>query len=223
MKIKQLIFSVLASTLLFSLLSQGVSAQYGYGQYGQPAPQLAVSIEKLVGKPTVMTKGGQSDLQFVNNLSSTDPRFTPGQDVMFKLVVKNVSTTTLSSVEVKDFVPSFLDVIETPGSFDAGSRIITFNAGDFAIDEKKEFFVKMRVLAQEQLPSDRGLMCLVNRAQAQVSGVSDESTSQFCIEKQVTNIKQVPQAGPEAGILLMGFNFLSLGTGLALSKYRKKS
>lgn len=212
----QIVSIFLAS--LFFLLAFSVSAQYGqYGQYGAPAPSKAILIEKLVGKPS-LTKGGATDTTFVDNLSVSDPRFSPQQEVLFKLVVKNTSDVTLSNVEVKDFVPDFLEPVEGPGTFDSASRTITFNAGDFAVNEEKTYFLRMRFVSQDRLPSDKGILCLVNKAEARTSEVFDEDTAQLCLEKEVVGAPQQPSAGPEAGLVLLAFNALAAGAGIWLRK-----
>lgn len=195
------------------LLVIPVSAQYG--QYGQPAPSFSILIDKMVGKPA-FNKGATS-YDYVDNLSPTDPRFRPGQEIFFKIKVKNTSSVKLTNVTVKDYVPSYLEPIEGPGNWDATSRTITWNAGDFAADEEKVYYIKMQIYPQDKLPADKGLFCLVNKAGA-YNQASDEDTSQFCIEKEVLGVAKVPAAGPEFGILLMAGNLLGLAFGIKLKK-----
>lgn len=208
------VLSIFSLYTLYFILSSPVMAQYG--QYGQPVPSKTILIDKMVGKSGV-TKGGTTS-DFTDNFSPSDPRFSPGQEILFRLTVKNTSSVTLTNVEVKDFVPDFLEVLEAPRNFDKATRTLTFNAGDFGVDEEKEYFLKMRFVSQDQLPSDKGLICLLNKAQASASEVFDEDTSQFCVEKQVIGAVQVPSAGPEAGLLLLGFNALAAGAGFWLRK-----
>ncbi len=209
--------------LTFSVLlfNQSVNAQYGqYGQYGGSLPSKTILIEKMVGKP-VQTKGGTDQLDFVDNLSPSDPRFAPEQQIVFRLKVKNTSDMALKGVEVKDFVPAFLTPVSVPGSFDAASRTITFNAGDFAMGEEKIYFLTMKIFSQNQMPADKGVICEINKAQATTKEVFDEDSSQFCIEKQVLGVQHVPSAGPEMGLALMGLEFGLLGVGITLKKRAK--
>lgn len=207
---------LLVVTTIYYLLATNSYAQYG--QYGGPGPSLSILIDKMVGKPTSVTKGGTTEVDYVDNLSPSDPRFNPGQEVFFRLKVKNTSNTTLTNVTVKDIVPLYLEPVEGPGTYDANSRAITFDAGDFTADQEKVYILKMRILAQDQLPADKGLFCLVNKAQAYDGGVSDEDTAQFCVEKQVLAVQKVPSAGPEMGILLFSGEMIALGVGLFLKK-----
>jgi len=210
---KLLAFFIFVLSLVFCATS--VSAQYG--QYGPPPSSLNIFINKLVGIPAP-SNTDTNNINFVDNLSSSDPRFSAGQDVFFKLIVKNTSSATLTSVTVTDIVPSFIEPIEGPGSFDTTSRVITINAGDFGVNEEKDYILKMRVDNQNQLPTDKGLFCLINTAQASGNGVSDQDTAQLCIEKQVTSVSNVPTAGPEMGVLLLSLEGIAIGAGIILKK-----
>ncbi len=208
-------FLLLAALMFcFAFNTATVSAQYG--QYGQPGPSQSILIDKMVGKP-VINKGG-TDVQYVDNLSSSDPRFAPGQDVFFKLSVKNTSNVTITSVMVKDVFPAYIDPIEGPGIYDKATRTLTFNAGDFAVNDEKVYYFKARVQGQNQLPTDKGLFCLINSATAWNNDVIDSDTAQFCVEKQVQGVTNVPVAGPEMGLLLVSSELATLGLGIFLKR-----
>lgn len=210
------IFSIILVLIISMAVMKNVSAQYG-----QPVgPSFSISINKLVGKP-----GKTTNVDFVDNLFVSDPRFAPGQDVFFKLIVKNTSNVTLTNVTVKDFVPFYIEPVEGPGSFDAGTRTVTFNAGNFTSREEKTYIFKMSVFNQGDLPSDKGLFCLVNKSQASNDKAFDQDTAQFCIEKQLPStpkiITKIPSTGPELGIILLSFEGLALTAGLMLRKLNK--
>ena len=219
---KKLLATLVALASIFQLLTSNVMAQYGeYGPYGGPEPSLSIMIDKMVAKP-VASKGGSTDQDYVDNLSPSDPRFLPDEEVFFKIKVKNTSDIKLKDVTVKDFLPDFVEPVEGPGTFDDESREITIPAGDIEIDEEKVFFIKVKVLSQEELPVDQGLICLVNKAQAYDGGVSDEDTAQFCVEKEVLGVTEVPSAGPELGLALLIGQFSALSAGLILKKRYSK-
>ncbi len=207
------VVAVLVAVLVFAKSSPVVFAQQ-YGPYG-PSPIQNIVVDKLVNKP------GSGD--FVDNLSPSDPRFAPGQDVFFRIRVKNPNDQALTGVTVKDFIPDFVDVIETPGSGNSSNRTITINAGDFGAQEEKVYVVKARVVGSDKISNDKGIFCLVNRANGSNSSVSDEDTAQFCVEKtvkQVVNVTQIPSTGPEMGFALLTLNTLGFGAGLYLRKRR---
>jgi len=199
-------------TIVFSLLAITPSAYASCGgQYESPCQSYSMLVDKMVLMP------GTSN--YVDNLSVSDPRYKPSEYVMFKVTIKNTSTTTFGGMTAKDFVPNYLTPIEGPGTFDAATRIVSWDAGAFAVDEQKTFYFKMQINSQANLPNDQGLFCLVNRAQAWSNTTTDDDSSQFCIEKQVTVPPKVPSAGPEMGILLFSGELLALGTGIYM-KYK---
>lgn len=202
-----------------------VSVQAQYGQYGgQPAPVQTILIDKMVGKPSVPTKGGVVTVQYVDNLTPSDPRFSPGQEVMFKLKVKNTSNVTLNNVTVKDYVPAYIEPVEGPGTFDSTNRVITWDAGSFTPSEEKTYFIKMQLSSQDKMPENKGLFCLTNKGQVYNGYASDDDSTQFCVEKMVISttkgglVTTTPKAGPEAGILLLGAQGILMGVGYGLKK-----
>jgi len=220
---KTLIKALAISVFTFSVLSYSVStvsADYGqYGQYGQPAPAQTILIDKMVGKPNgTMTKGGQVNVEYVDNLTPADPRFRPGQQVLFKIRVKNTSTISLSQVTVQDYIPTYVEPMEGPGNYDASTRIVSWDAGSFAPNEEKTYFMNMQLYPQNKLPVNQGLFCLVNKAKASNAVTSDDDSSQFCVEKEVIGVKAAPKAGPEAGVLILGANVILAGVGFSLKR-----
>lgn len=182
-------------------------------QYTQP-PSYSISVNKMVGLPG--TSNDASSYQYYDNLGVTNPRFSPGQYVYFKVTIKNTSTTTLGGMTVRDYVPVYLTPIEGPGTFDSVSRTLSWDGGFFDINQEKTFYLKMQVDQQNVLPSDKGLFCLINRAQATSNTTSGEDSSQLCIEKQVAAPPKVPSAGPELGLMLIVGEFLALGGSLMI-------
>src|SRR3989338_910546 len=201
------IFALLA--IVFSLLAVtvSVSASCG-GQYESPCQSYSMLVDKMVQKP------GTSE--YVDNLSVSDPRYKPSEYVMFKVIIKNTSTTTFGGMTAKDFVPNYLTPIEGPGTFDSATRTISWDAGSFAVDEQKTYYFKMQINSQANLPADQGLFCLINKAQAWSNSITDDDSSQFCIEKQVAVPPKVPSAGPEMGLLLLAGEMALAGVGIYL-------
>ena len=209
---KYLVFGMLVFSLLF--VTKDAVAQSCGGQYQSPCQSYSILVDKMVQKP------GTAD--YVDNLSVSDPRYKPSNYVMFKVTIKNTSTTTFGGMTAKDYVPAYLTPIEGPGTFDSVNRIITFDAGAFAVDEQKTYYFKMQINSQANLPADKGLFCLVNKAQAWSNTTTDDDSSQFCIEKQVVTPPKVPAAGPELGLILLSGEILALGTGIYMS-YKLKN
>jgi uncharacterized repeat protein (TIGR01451 family) len=224
MKIKTFAKTFLVFIVATFFFATTANAQYGgYGQYGQygyggATPTQKILIDKMVGKATQTSKGGIVTYDYVDNLSTTDVRFKPGNQVAFKITVKNTSSEALSAVQVKDTLPSYASAVEGPGDYNAQTGVVTFNAGDFAPGEEKTYYMKLQLSSQDKMPADKGLFCLINKAEATSGNAHDDDTAQFCVEKEVIGAQQVPNAGPEMGILLLGGELMALGAGLFLRK-----
>ena len=209
------VVAIFAVAFIFTFAGSSVLANDAqYGPYG-PSPVQSVIVDKMVNRP--------DNGSYVDNLSPSDPRFAPGQDVWFQIKVKNPNDQMLYGVTVKDFVPDYLEVVGTPGSYDSANRTITINAGDFSGQEEKIYTVHARVVGSGSIADDKGIFCLVNRSQAYNSSVSDEDTAQFCVEEKtsaVTTITTIPSTGPEMGLGLLALNAFGLSAGFYLRKKR---
>lgn len=204
----------------FYILSSPSYVYGQYGQYGGETPSYSILIDKMVGLP-ITTKGGSTDYQYVDNLSPSDPRFAPSQEVWFKIKVKNTSSQNLTAVEVVDYLPDYLMPLEGPGKWNPDNKTIVWNAGDFNVDEEKVYYLKMKVYDQSMLPADKGLICVVNKASAKKNDIAyDEDTTQLCLEKQVVGVQKQPTAGPELGLLILAGNLITLGIGFRLKKIK---
>lgn len=209
------LLAFLAVVISFFALTMSVSADCG-GQYGPPCQSYSIVINKMVGMPG--TSNDPGSYQYVDNLGVSDPRFSPGQFVFFKVTVTNTSTTTLGGMTIKDFVPSYLTPVDGPGTFDPSTRTITWDGGFFNVNEQKTYYLKMQVAQQGSLPSNQGLFCVTNQAQASSNATVDSDSSQLCIEKQVVNAVSVPSTGPEFGYVLVAGEMALAAAGIYLRK-----
>lgn len=169
-----------------------------------PSPSYNIIINKTVGRV------GNGGVTYYENLSVSDYRFSPKNDIYFQLKVKNTSNDRLYNIIVKDYLPTYIDPIEGAGDYDSSTRIITIKAGDFNSQEEKVYTIKARVYAQESLPADKGIICESNHADAKNDKASSEDYAQFCIEKQVNGATSTtPSAGPELGLLTYSLTILA--------------
>ncbi len=215
------IFLVLLAILVAGSMNS-VKAQYGqygaYGPYGQGGQSESILIDKTIGMNQVTTKGGVTSTTFVDNLASSDSRFYAGQAVTFKIKVKNTSDHKLSNIVVKDTLPTSLEAVDNK-NYDVNSRTITLSSNlTLNAGEESVFTVNAKVVAQEKLPSDRGVFCVYNKAFAYNLAVGDDDTAQFCIEKKVIGVKAQPNAGPEFGLGLLALQIFGVASGLYLKK-----
>lgn len=210
------IFGLMCGVFLFSA-GQVFAGQYSPYEGKKPSPN--ISVDKRVGLPQAATKGGEVTYTYVDNLTASDRRFSPQEYVFFEVKVKNTSKTRLDNVVMRDFAPEFVDLYENPGSFDGKDVVI--NVGTLQADEEKTYILKARIKMQSALPSDKGILCTINKVRASNDKVADEDTSQFCIEKNVTAVNPpvaIPRSGPEHGLLIMCSALASIFAGLKLRK-----
>lgn len=193
--------------LLFLFLALPAAAQYYYG--GVP-PTEQIIVDKKIKNP--QSKGGD----YVDNLGIYDYHFSPDEDVYFKMTVKNVGSTTISKVDLKDILPSYVDFVLGSGSKSKDIRDVSTTFENLAPDEERDFYVRGRIVSVQELPADKTLICVLNKAEATTDGQKAEDSSQLCLEKNVLGAVQ-PPAG--ADILTLGLGFLGMsGLGIFLKR-----
>lgn len=220
-------YIVLILTILAIPTSVSAGTQYGqYGQYGGGAPSYSIVVDKMVAASNAVgtgTKGGQP--VFVDNLTPADARYAPGDQIEFQIKIRNTSNINLTNVQVQDILPDWLDAAQGPGSYNGSTKTITWTYPQLLAGEERTERVVAQVKPQQELPADKGLMCMNNKAVVSADNAYDEDTAQLCVEKQVTMVTtkggQPITQNPEAGapLLVIGaLNLLALGAGIYVKK-----
>lgn len=209
---------VLFLTLVIVLFCTSIT-RAEYGPYGGPEEGDKLLVDKLVAYP-VKDGNGNIIYQYVDNLGASDYRFSPLGYVFFKVKVKNVTDKTITNITLVDTFPSYLEIFEDTGIYDASKRTITIKIDKLEPNEEKVFTLKARVLASGSLPADKSLLCLINNAKATATNAYDDDNSQFCIEKRVlgaTTPSEIPSTGAET-LVIIGLSSLLSGIGITLKK-----
>lgn len=191
-----------------------VAAQECTTQYGGTTTCVStnLTINKQVQNP--------STGNFVENLGSSDPTFSAGGEVLFRLIIKNTGSQTLTTVTVKDIFPTELTFTSGPGTFDKESNTLTFTLDNLTAGESRTVEI-LATVDPAKVSRDRSLFCVVNKAtisanpSASLGTSSDQDTSQLCIQTSVLGITTLPVAGFNDFILLLPFATLGLA-GIAL-------
>lgn len=196
-------FKVTAVSLFSSLLlASGVSA--------------AVRCETQYGGKEVCVKTGQLQInkevfdpqnkKFVDNLGLNDHRFAPGEEITFKLQIKNTGDNTLSKVTVSDILPSLVEL---------SSGELSFELKDLTVGKTEEREFKAKVVAADKFPNDKNLVCVVNLAEAKSDSEKDRDTAQVCLEKKAgVPAKALPPTGPENSLMMLSAALIFLISGL---------
>jgi len=169
---------------------------------------------------------------FVDNLNVNDPKFSPSSIVTFRITVSNTGNATINKIMVKDTFPQFVTFVSGPGSFDANTKVLTFEIDSLTASETKTFTITGRTAEEKQLPQNQGTVCVINQVIATIENGSQSSdNAQFCIQKKVLgetkgglkvlpapSLTTTPSTGPEM-LPLIGL----IPTGLAGLILKRKS
>ena len=204
--------SIFALYMIFG--TQNVFADfYGYGSNETPPANL--TINKYVKNPITNT--------FVENLGSTDPTFSPGATVTFRLAVKNSSGETFSPVEVVDQFPDYLTYVgsSVQGAYDTGKRRLVLKLENLIAGETRDIEVVAKVAERSAFASDRDFFCVSNytKVTAPARPDGDDDKAELCITTRVGGATNLPVAGFNDFATILPF--LSLG-GIGLVLLKKK-
>lgn len=215
---KSFLIVLLATGAVFASVNSVFAAVRCETQYG--GGQVCVTTGNLqINKQVCHTEKGDDGFykecvvdkdSFVDNLF-LDHKFSTSDKVTFKLFVKNVGDNTLTNVKVIDTLPEYFFLTgETAREF----TIDKLNPGD-----SKDLFVKTRVVAESQLPSES---CVVNTAEANSSeNEHDKDMAQVCVGKKVLGITSLPKTGPSDTFLILSLSAITGLAGIALIRLAK--
>lgn len=199
MKIKYLaVIGLAVSSLVFTPDLQAAircETQYGGGEVCVKTGEL--QLDKQVYNPNTGS--------FVDNLSLHTHYFKANDEITFKLKVTNTGDEKLSSVHVKDSLPSYLYL--TSGSLD-------YYITDLEVNETDEREFKVKVVENNNLPQ-QSLTCVINTGEAWANDNHASDTSQVCIEK---NVETLPATGPGLNSLILLGSSLSAAVGFLFLK-----
>lgn len=215
--IKQhIILSSLTAFLVASVLSLATpvfadtcTTQYGGTQTCVPSD---LTINKQVKNPSTNV--------FVENLTTTDPTFTAGKEVLYKLIVKNASGETFDPVTVKDTLPPYLTFVSGPGTYNKDTRVLEFKLEKMIAGETRTVEILARVVDASQFPAGKSLFCVTNVAEVKALNRFDSDSAQACLQNGET-VTTLPVAGFNDLMILLPFAGVGAG-GLALLKRNKR-
>lgn len=211
-------YKILGIILFLAVLSLSLSPAYA-----------AVRCETQYGGREVCVRTGQLQIdkeifnpqenKFVDNLGINDHKFAPGDEITFRLKVKNVGDATFDNVSVTDSLPSLLGL--TSGS-------TSFTISNLTPGQTEERELKAKVTASGNFPVDKTLVCVVNTAEASSGNEKDRDTAQVCLERKAVGPapaagpQKLPPTGPEDWLPLLVLGTLTGISGLYLTKFSKR-
>jgi uncharacterized repeat protein (TIGR01451 family) len=154
---------------------------------------------------------------FVENLSATDSTFSPGSDVLYRLIIKNTSGETFNPVYVKDVLPTYLTFVAGPGTFNGDTNTLTFELKEVYAGETRTVDIMARVKNVSDF-GGKSFVCVTNYAEVKALNRFDSDTAQVCLNTgNVLGATTLPVAGYNDYLLLLPFAGVGLA-GLALLK-----
>lgn len=173
-------FAISTILLLSSVKAEAstVSCQPIYGG-GQSCVQAGnVSVNKRVVDPNG---------NLVDNLGINDNKFGPESIVTFQIAVTNTGNTQIATVQVRDIFPQYIDFSSGAGNYDSTSKTLSFDINNLNPSETRTFNLVAKVVKAENLPVDKGIVCVVNQATAKdvSSSEASQDNTQVCIQKQL--------------------------------------
>jgi uncharacterized repeat protein (TIGR01451 family) len=208
------------AALLINVQSVNADCKALYGGGEECPPSHNFNIDKKVQTP------GKGAGAYVDSLSVNDPKYSPNQNVTFRLVVTNTGNQTIPTLTVVDTFPQYLTYVSGEGSYNSGNRTLTFNISNLEAGKSREFIIVAKLANENMLPSDKATICLVNHASVTDNSNQNTDSAQFCVQKQVLgkvfpapDVKSQPATGPEM-IALIGLIPAALA-GFALRKRTK--
>lgn len=173
--------------------------------------------------------------KMVDNLGLNDAKYKPGFIVTFQVVITNNRKTVIEKANIQDIFPQFVTFSSGPGSFDASTRTLAFDADNLMPSETRTFNILGRIVDANQLSFSENAICLANQVIVSVPDPAlGQDNSQLCIEKKSAPpaviakggfpvlspvpVYTSPSTGPEALIL-----FALIPTGIAGWFLRRKS
>jgi len=219
MNLKTSIATFAAASFLFvtPVLADDCSGQYG-GQYGDNC--------KEVPQDLVVNKDVKNAITriWVENLSASDVIYAPGNDIEYRLTIKNTSGETFSSVYVKDVFPPYVKYVSgapSGATYNSDTRTLEFTLNNMIAGEQRQFEIRARVVDANQFPADKDF-CVNNYAFVSSTGRSDDDTAQVCLNANIAGVTTLPKAGFNDIAFMLPYVGMGLGGAMLLQVRGKK-
>lgn len=201
---------LLAPIFLAPAVSAAVRCETQYGGAQVCIKTGALQVNKQV--KLVTGKGGEHEWKDYLGMQA-GVRFRPGDEVTFRILVKNVGDAKFDKVSVVDTLPGFLEL----SGGNLTSEILNLEPG-----QEKDVMVVGRVVGTDKLT--KAVDCAVNVAEARgrdTSGqdANDKDMVEVCYEKEVGQPAALPKAGFEDAIFLVFLSLLAGTSGLLLKRF----
>lgn len=151
--------------------TSGCQPIYGGGQTCTTTTQL--TIDKKVKDPDTE--------DYVDSLSSTDPNFSPGDIVPFKITIQNTSKNDIRNITLHDLFPPYTTFQSGDGTFDTNTHTFTTTIDKLTAGTSRVLYLQGKVSESVNLPSGQSTVCVINQAIASTNELQAQDNAQYCI------------------------------------------
>lgn len=176
---KYSIVTLLAITAIFLAFPASISAAttpnctpiYGGGESCIQTEPITVNLQ---------VKNPDTD-QYVDNLSTTQGLFEPGEAVSFRMQVTNTGDRVVSNLTVTDALPQYIDFVRGDGNFDRNTRNFRFTIDELGSEENRVYFLEGRIANRNSLPNTNQPTCIYNQVAVSFGNNTSQDNSRLCI------------------------------------------
>jgi uncharacterized repeat protein (TIGR01451 family) len=136
---------------------------------------------------------------FIDNIDFNQKVFRKGETVYFKIEVTNVGPERISNLEVVDNLPIDLGLLYNPGSYNSGTRVISWQIRDLEVGKSQVFDLAARVLWEDKIVKR------INRVNARNEKINLSDSTYYYVGKE-----KMPVTGPE-GFLWQSITVATIG------------
>jgi uncharacterized repeat protein (TIGR01451 family) len=119
---------------------------------------------------------------FQDNLTAPNTRFSAGQMITFRLIVRNTSNNQLKNIIVTDTLPTYLTFINGDGTYNFNNRTFSATVATIEKGQSKTLALNVKVVPANNLPTSPSPVCLSNLATAKQGNNTSQDTAVFCID-----------------------------------------
>jgi uncharacterized repeat protein (TIGR01451 family) len=128
--------------------------------------------------------------RFVDQLSSTYPRYAPDQTVVFQITLHNTGNRAIEDITVTDIFPQYVSFTKGPGEFDTANNTLMFVFSKLDAGQSRSFTIEGKVAPARSIPATAGITCVVNQARGEKDRNVSTDNTQFCLQTAGTQPQQ---------------------------------
>jgi len=138
--------------------------------------------------------------QFVDGTKLTDPKFAPGQTVLFQLTLRNTGNRVIEDITVIDTFPRFVSFVKGPGQFNRATNTLTFSVDKLEAGQNRVIAIEGKVAAANTIPGTNTVSCIVNQATATQGRNRATDNTEFCLQKGAQPAIPTPTKAVQPGV-----------------------